>query len=227
MALYDVGIDYNGRKVILHSDPDKFVFVNHGNITWEDGTPLTVDETVEFLKYYGRNHITPPCGEVAFMDGQDEYYGGYGLVIDFDENGEPQYKIEDGKILSSQVLCDCERIGAKHIRVASQEELEAFRANLVNSGTFTLLNEAYKVNNIPYYQYKCNKCGDIWLIAPHTAHLYAGNLITMICKKHYETGLKRRGEDTGSKAKRLLILILLLLLTIAGTMAFIFWLNTL
>ena len=225
MSLYDIDIDYKGRKVIMHSDPDRIIFINSNGLVWEDGTSFTADEIVDFMRYYRKTHSTPSPLNVGFMDGQEEYCSGYGLSIEFDGNGEPLCRIEDGKVLSGREMCECEKIGYKYIRVASDEEFKTFQKEIVNNGTFTLLKETYKLTRVTYRQFKCNKCGEIWLLDTDRSSLYAGNLIRMTRKKHLEQYLKSRGEDKGTKTKRIIILILLLILMIAGFIAFAAWLT--
>ena len=227
MALYDIEDDFNGRKVIMHSDPDRIVFINHGGLTWEDGTPFTTDEIIEFMRYYHKIHSTPSPLNVGFMDGQEEYCGGYGLSIEFDSDGEPMCRIEDGKVLSGRQMCDCEKIGNKFVSVASDKEFEDFKKNLVDSGTFTRLAGTYKPTRLPYHQFKCNKCGEIWLIDTDRSSLYAGNLIRMTRRRYLDQYLKSHGEDKGTRTKRIFILIGLLLLVTAGFIAFALWLNSL
>ena len=37
MSYYDIRAECNGKTLILPSDPDRIVFVNHQNNRWEDG----------------------------------------------------------------------------------------------------------------------------------------------------------------------------------------------
>ena len=51
LKMYERAVDYNGRLVVLVSDPDQIVFVNRRSIKWDGVTPLTVDEIIPFLKF--------------------------------------------------------------------------------------------------------------------------------------------------------------------------------
>ncbi|MBP5493037.1 MAG: hypothetical protein J6Y08_09350 [Clostridiales bacterium] len=177
MALYDIHIVYKGKRVILHSDPDQFVWINSNGVCWEgeEETPFTLEEKIEFLRDFGKNYLTPIPGgavpsHVSFLDGQDKYryYGGYGLSILFDENKEPLYRIEDGKILSTQIICICEEKYAGTYRLRSKAEYDACRAGLVASGVFTELpprtikQGLFHRCEYKFYEYKCNYCGHLW-----------------------------------------------------------------
>ena len=212
MGLYDILVDFKGRKAILHSDPDRFIFVNDNAFTWESGEPFTTEEIVEYIRYYARHKNDPEPGvampgDIIFVDGQEKYYGGYGLAIDIDENGDPLYKIVEGKILSARDFCSCEEKGATHFRVYSKEDYDSHCESLVSSGVFTLLDERYMIHGSKYLQYKCNKCGDIWMLQPYDSRWIPGQAVSMINRKNFEKGLKRRGEDKGTKARHIFILI--------------------
>ena len=84
MSMYDIPVNYDGRTIILHSDPDRIVFLNHDKIVWLDGTPLTNEEVIEYLKYFGRHGLTPVNEkfvhrDIVFVDGNSEYL--YGTAI--------------------------------------------------------------------------------------------------------------------------------------------------
>jgi len=167
MSMYDIPVDYDGRTVVLRSDPDRIIFLNNDKIVWPDGTPLAVQECIDYLKYYGRHGFTPVnkdlvYKDVCFMDAQSEYFNGYGLIIEFDENGDPKCKVEDGRILSSRIPCICER-DYQNIFLETCGKYDAFCGDLVSSGAFTYLGKQVGINKTEFSIYKCNKCGTSWL----------------------------------------------------------------
>ncbi len=215
MALYDIEEEFNGRKVIMHSDPDRLVFINRNRITWEDGVPLTVEEIVEYLKFYGRKvrAFSPEEKKlvVCFLDEQEKYWNGYGLGIEFDENGDPKYKIEDGKIYSSRIPCICEEIGSNQVDVLTKNDYDAFKERIVKDGVYTLLDKTYDMRKTPFYQYKCNRCGDIWLMPPYTDHFWC-NKLSMISKKAHEAYLSQHRIDKESRKMITLVMVLIIVI---------------
>ena len=224
MALYDIYVDYNGRKITLHSDPDRVIFINKDKITWDTGIPFTTEEIVEYLKYYGKKNLTGfpkrwSPDDVSFMDGQSQYYDGYGLTIEFDENGEPLIRIEDGKIYSTHVVCTCEQTAYEGAHVSTREKYDSYRERLVERELFTLLDEKAVLAGKSYYQYKCTTCGDIYILPDDITGEAPGTKIAMIRKKNYEAYLERNGINGKDKSRdiaRIIRLIVLGLLVTAG-----------
>ena len=212
MALYDIYVDYNGRKITLHSDPDRLIFINKDKITWDTGIPFTTEEIVEYLRYYGKNNLTGfpkrwSPDDVSFMDGQSQYYHGYGLPIEF------------GKILSTHGVCTCEQIAMEDASVSTREKYDSYRERLVEREQFTLLDEKAVLAGKSYYQYKCTKCGDIYILPDDITGSAPGTKIAMIRKKNYERYLERNGINGKDKSRdiaRIIRLIVLGLLLTAG-----------
>lgn len=110
MNCFDIRAAYNGRTLIMPSDTDHIVFVNNSDIKWDDGSSVTTDDMVSFLKIYGQDQLKPKEErqfryKIWFVDGQGASYGD---SILFNENGEPVLKIENGIIRSSRIKCGCE-----------------------------------------------------------------------------------------------------------------------
>lgn len=211
IQLYDIPVVYNKRTAVLHSDPDRFIFVNSKKITWDNGTPFTPEEIVEFLKYYGRHLKDPDVDKnVSFMDGQTDYLYGYGLSIVFDENGDPGCRIEDGKVLSTYVPCYCE----KSYRT-NKADYEAFRKRLVESGEFTLLKDKVKFGVSSAYQYKCNKCGKMWYLPADITNY--GSQISLINSATYEYHKGRAKQDRKIRGLEIgfIVFVVLLLIGVA------------
>lgn len=207
--MYDIRTNYYGTPVILHSDPDRLVFINRDSICYENGVPFSLEEKIEFLKYCGKNKRS----DIGFMDGQERYHGGYGLCIEFDGNGDPKIKIEDGKILSTRVICVCEERLGTNFLLNTKEKYDSFREELVSSGIFSFVgtvknDQFYKFpeNRQRLYEYKCNLCGEIYQL-PAPIHRYG--IFVMNNKKHHEAYLKSIGEDKASVRKRRIRIVLL------------------
>ena len=60
MSIYDIKVPFLKRTLILPSDTDRIVFVNNRSNHWEDGSPVTVEETVSFLRFYGQDRQKEP-----------------------------------------------------------------------------------------------------------------------------------------------------------------------
>ena len=227
LSMYDIMVGYEGRKVVLHCDNDKIVFINHNGITLENGQPLTAEEIVGFLTAFGHHDVTHIAGVttdgIGFFDGQERYYSGYGLNIEFDENGDPKYKIEDGKVLSSRVLCDCEEDygGRGPVRCGSEDDYKAFRERLISSGKFTLLPSEFKMGDSKCYQYKCNKCGTEWLLPKFYRKAESG-YYSLQKKAYYEKWLDQQYGDKKIRSKRRITVAILTLIVIL-LIAFFIW----
>lgn len=172
-------VEYDGKTIIFSKDIDGFCWINDESTVFEDGSPVTTEDLMEFLNYYGKDMIKPRNQrtikeDLVFFDGNEAVgNGGYGDAIRIDPNGVPLVKIEDGKIISAYVMCSCEKkfqYGQNSmVSVKSKAEHDAFRHSLVESGEFIEIREGK-----PYhegliwtfkgisYQYKCTRCGAVW-----------------------------------------------------------------
>ena len=218
MSMYDIPVDYDGRTVVLRSDPDRIIFLNCDNIVWPDGTPLTVQECIDYLKYYGRHGFTPVnkalvYKDVCFMDAQSEYFHGYGLVIDFDENGNPKCKVEDGRILSSRIPCICES-DYQNILLDTRGKYDAFCGDLVSSGAFTYIGKQVGINNSKFSIYKCNKCGTSWLFPLWDERC---RMYPMLSKEGHDKYMARQKALAKESAKPIFLYIVLIILAIIIT----------
>lgn len=194
MSMYDIPVDYDGKIVVLHSDPDRIIFLNHDNITWENGVPLSPEECVEYLRYYGKIGFTPinkglVYKDVAFFDSQKQYFHGYGLNIEFID-GEPQCKIEDGKIISSRIPCVCEQT-YEYVSLDDQEKYNAFCNNLVRSGNYTY--EGTQKDRAEYKVFMCNKCGKMWLFPEWNVNFTTTGMIN---KKNHDAYMAQQKAQT-------------------------------
>lgn len=225
MALYDVQTDYNGRKVTMHSDPDRFVFVNHKGFTWENGVPLTTEEIVGFLKYFGKKKVAGELGagvakDLCFLDSQQEYYMGYGLDIAFDDNGEPQYRIVDGKILSSRIPCECETRSSHGLVLSTRENYQKDIQRFLTESLLTLNNKDVVLNYKHYIEYRCTKCGELYLFPPDIYKYPEGSRTIPTRRKTIENYLAKNGprleQERKYKKIRHAIFSVLALLVIAG-----------
>lgn len=172
-------VEYDGKTIVFSKDIDGLCWINDESTVFEDGSPVTVEDLMEFLRYYGNDMIKPRDQrtikeDLVFFDGNDDVgNGGYGDAIRFAPDGVPLVKIVDGKIISAYVMCICEQRyqygQASLISVRSKEEHDAFRHRLTDSGEFIEIREGK-----PYheglirtfkgisYQYKCTRCGAVW-----------------------------------------------------------------
>ena len=208
MSMYDIPVEYDGKIVVLHSDPDRIIFLNHDNITWENGVPLSPEECVEYLRYYGKHGFTPVnkgliYKDVGFFDCQKEYFHGYGLNIEF-KDGEPQCKIEDGKILSTHIPCDCEKT-YEYISLADRKKYDEFCDNLVKSGNYTY--EGKQKDRVEYHIFRCNKCGTQWLFPE-----WDKNFVTtgMVNKKNHDAYMARETAQMKKGVRGLAINVIVL-----------------
>ena len=99
-SMYTIRVYYKCRLLLLSSDPDRIVFVNNPSHCWADGTPLSTEDMLGFLEYYGRDQRKPPDERVirysiGFVDGEGFDYGN---GVWFDEEGRPLVEVVDGRI---------------------------------------------------------------------------------------------------------------------------------
>ena len=100
---YSIKAFYRCRRLLLPSDTDRIVFVNNESNRWADGTPLSVDDMIGFLEYYGRDQRKPRDQRVfrstiGFVDGEGMDYG---HAVRFDSEGRPLVEVVDGRICAS------------------------------------------------------------------------------------------------------------------------------
>lgn len=180
-------VEYNGKVILFFADIDGICWINDDSTVFEDGSPVTTEDLMEFLRYYGKNMVTPK--NLVFFDDNRER-GSYGDAIRIDKDGNPLVTIKDGKIISSYLMCSCEenyQYGKGNFHVRSQEEFDAKRKQLVSSGDFIEIRQGKPakegiirtIKGVPYL-YKCTKCGAVWdlpaYVKPkdkHFAHLPA------------------------------------------------------
>ncbi len=158
LKMYERAVDYNGRLVVLVSDPDQIVFVNGRSIKWDGVTPLTVDEIIPFLKFYGREVKKPKEQStiqypVAFVDGEGMHYG---EDIRFDDNGDPIITVIDGCIKSTYIKCECEKLIIANAYAGTMIEYYKF-SHTLNRCPFLKKSSGFITNT-----YKCKLCGDVW-----------------------------------------------------------------
>ena len=131
-------VEYNGKVILFFADIDGICWINDDATVFEDGSPVTTEDLMEFLRYYGKNMVNPK--NLVFFDGNPERgNGSYGDAIRTDKDGNPLVTIKDGKIISTYVMCSCEekyQYGKNKLTVRSQEEYDAKRKQLVSSGDF-------------------------------------------------------------------------------------------
>ena len=172
-------VGYNGKTIIFFKDIDGFCWINDESTVFEDGSPVTAEDLMEFLRYYGKDMVRPRDqrtikDDLVFFDGNEAVgNGGYGDAIRIAPDGEPLVKIEGGKILSSYEMCSCEQkyqYGQSGlIRVRSKEEHDEFRRSLTDSGEFIEIRQGTPareglirtVKGVTW-QYKCTRCGAVW-----------------------------------------------------------------
>lgn len=179
-------VEYNGKVILFFADIDGICWINDDSTVFEDGSPVTTEDLMEFLRYYGKNMVTPK--NLWFFDGNPERgNGSYGDSIRIDKDGNPLVTVKDGKIISTYVMCSCEekyQYGKNGLIVRSQEEYDAKRKQLVSSGDFIEIRQGkpakegiFRTTKGVSYLYKCTKCGAVWdlpaYVKPdkHFAHL--------------------------------------------------------
>ena len=165
MNYYDIRTEFNGKTLILPSDPDRIVFVNNQNNRWEDGTSITVDEMVSFLVFYGQDLLKPRSERhfsyrIWFVDGQGTAYGD---SILFNEQGEPVLKIEDGIIKSNHVKCGCETRfpSPANLGIRTSNDYDWFREQIEDSGQFDKCKRKLFSSK---ERYQCRACKSIWIL---------------------------------------------------------------
>ena len=166
-SMYDRVVDFQGRKVVLPSDPDQIVFINDKMIMWDGVTSLTNEEKIELLKYYHQDKMKPKeerdiIFDMFFLDGScGSSIECYGDGISFDDEGNPIVEIRDGLIKSSRVICPCEiycirEVGGTNIRKVYYETTRKLnKCDLFERSTEGFLGR--------FYVYKCKLCGDEWV----------------------------------------------------------------
>lgn len=171
MNCFDIRAAYNGRTLIMPSDTDRIVFVNNKNIKWDDGSSVTTDEMVSFLKIYGQDQLKPRKErqfryKIWFVDGQGSSYGD---SILFHENGEPVLKIENGIIRSSRIKCGCETRfpAAANLGMRTAGDYEWFREQVEDSGQF---DKCRKNIYAPNERYICRACRTVWILGKPDSH---------------------------------------------------------
>ena len=165
MSCYEIKAEVNGKTMILPSDPDRVVFVNNKNNRWEDGTSVTAEEMVSFLKLYGQD-ICKPRGErqfayrICFVDGQGTSYGD---SILFNEKGEPLLRIEEGIIKSDHDKCGCEtRFPAPaNLGMRTTNDYDWFKEQVEDSGQFDRCKKRLFSSK---ERYICRACKTVWIL---------------------------------------------------------------
>lgn len=172
-------IEYNGKTIVFLKDIDGFCWINDESIVFSDGSPVTTEDLMEFLRCYGEDMLRPRerrtiKEDLVFFDGNEAVgSGSYGDAIRFDPDGKPLVKLEGGKILSAYEMCICEQkyqYGQEGLfRVRTKEDHDAVRRRLVDSGEFIEIRQGTPmreglirtVKGVTY-QYKCTRCGAVW-----------------------------------------------------------------
>ena len=162
-------VEYNGKVILFFADIDGICWINDDATIFEDGRPVTTEDLMEFLRYYGKNMVNPK-GLVFFDDNRER--GSYGDAIRIDKDGNPLVTIKDGKIISTYVMCSCEekyQYGKNNLTARSQEEYDEKRKQLVSSGDFFEIRQGkpakegiFGIKKGVNYLYKCTKCGAVW-----------------------------------------------------------------
>lgn len=171
-------IEYNGKVILFFADIDGFCWINDDSTVFEDGTPVTTEDLMEFLRFYGKDAVKPIEQRTIkdlpiFFDGNEEFgNGGYGDTIRIDKDGNPLVTIKDGKIISSYVMCSCEeqfQYGNGGFHARSQEEFDAKIKTLTDSGDFIEIRKGkprkegiFRTYKGETYLFKCTKCGAVW-----------------------------------------------------------------
>lgn len=101
---YSIRAFYKCRRLLLSSDTDRIVFVNNTSNRWADGTPLSVEDMIGFLEYYGRDQRKPHDqrvfrSSIGFVDGEGTDYG---HAVRFDDEGRPLVEVVDGRICATE-----------------------------------------------------------------------------------------------------------------------------
>ena len=165
MGCYDIRAEFGGKLLILPSDPDRIVFVNNENNRWEDGSRVTPDEMVSFIRFYGQDLLKQEPDrcfkyKIWFVDGEGYSYGD---SILFDEKGAPLLKIENGLIKSTRIRCGCETrfpSPAGH-GIRTTNDYDRFKYQIEDSGQFV----KYKKRMLSSKErYRCRACGKTWIL---------------------------------------------------------------
>ncbi len=173
-------IEYNGKVMVYSTDRDGSMWVNDEKTRFEDGSPVSIEDIVEMLTFYGHDLLKRRSKHqnihyVRFWDDDDNY-------ILFKDNGDPVIRIVDGRICSAAHDCICDKTfpmrgGAYLTRGA----YDGFKTKVENSGIFhkgKKRKKLYGYNMI----YCCKTCGNEWVLSSPDSM----NMCTWLVKRRME-----------------------------------------
>jgi len=156
-------MEYNGKAVIFTSDKDRSFWVNNEDTRFEDGSPVSTEDIVELLTFYGhdlqkrrskRQYEFP----IWFWDDKHR-------LILFDDNGDPVIRIEDGLIRSASYDCICDKTFPMYGGAwMGKGAFDEFKVQVESSGIF---DEGKKKRKMYGYEmiYRCKTCGNEWVLS--------------------------------------------------------------
>ena len=160
-------MEYNGKVVIFTSDRDCSFWVNNEETRFEDESPVSTEDIVELLTFYGHELIKRRSKRqykfrVWFWDDESR-------LILFDDNGDPVIRIEDGKICSASYDCICDKTfpmyGVSRVHSGmGKDNYQGFKSQVEASGIFDKGKKKRKMYGYDMI-YLCKTCGNEWVLS--------------------------------------------------------------